>query len=505
MSDRQIPPSFIPSGSGSRRPPASDDAVTVGPRGQHPPHPERRIQRPDERPDDAVPASSEPRVRRQSSREIPVTPAPRRSAARPASVQPGSAPRGAAPRGAAPRVVGGGTRGAEARAATPRAIPPRPDALGAAGSRALPAEQSARRAGSSGAPAAHAAATRPATRPQTRPGVDPSRAPRPDASGPPRTPPRLRIRKRRVVALVSVLVLLLVLAWPVGLLIWANGKIVHTEALSGAGNTPGTTYLLAGSDERGSGGIEDETTGSRTDTIMLLHKPSSGPAALISLPRDSFVEIPGHGSNKLNAAFSWGGAPLLVQTVEHLTGLTVDHYVEVGFGGIADVVDAVGGVNLCLDLDVNDANSGLVWTSGCHDVDGTTAIAFSRMRYSDPKGDIGRTERQRQLIAAVSSKIADPGLLVRPGKQVSLADAGIGSLTVSEGTNILDFASLALAFRAANGPGGITGTPWIRSLDFRPGHNVGSTVQLDADRNAALWTGLRDGTLEPGVVGGVPQ
>ncbi len=298
--------------------------------------------------------------------------------------------------------------------------------------------------------------------------------------------------------------LVLLLAWPIGLLIWANGKIEHVEALSGAAGTPGTTYLLAGSDSRADGAIEDtETQGARTDTIMLLHVPDSGPTALISLPRDTYVEIPGHEASKLNAAFSWGGAPLLVQTVEQLTGLTVDHYVEVGFGGIEQVVDAVGGVELCSDLTVDDADSGMVWTPGCREVGGVEALAFARMRKADPTGDIGRAERQQQLIGALSSKVEDPGLVFQPGRQVDLLTAGTGALTVSEGTGILDLGSLALAFRNAKGEGGITGTPPIVSMDYRPG-NVGSTVRLDPDQTPGFFASIGAGTWPAGATGGAP-
>lgn len=306
-------------------------------------------------------------------------------------------------------------------------------------------------------------------------------------------------------AVVGVFALVLLVAWPVGLLVWANGKISHVDALSGAPGTAGSTYLLAGSDARGGDGIaEDGTEGARTDTIMILHKPASGPAALISLPRDTFVEVPGKGPAKLNAAYSWGGAPLLVATVEGLSGLTIDHYVEIGLGGVSNVVNAVGGVELCLDYDVNDANSGLVWTAGCHEADGTTALAFARMRYADPTGDIGRGERQRQVIGAVSKKAVEPGLLVKPWEQVSLIGAGLGAIEVDEKTGIIDLGKLALAFREANGPEGITGTPPISDTNYRPG-GVGSTVRLDPDLSPAFWTDVRDGKLPAGAVGGVPQ
>ncbi|ACZ31609.1 cell envelope-related transcriptional attenuator [Xylanimonas cellulosilytica DSM 15894] len=312
------------------------------------------------------------------------------------------------------------------------------------------------------------------------------------------------MRKGRIVAAVLALVLVLTLAWPVGLLIWANGKITRVDALSGAAGTSGTTWLIAGSDAR-SLEAESDVTGARADTIMLLHRPSSGPAALISIPRDSFVEIPGRGGNKINAAFAWGGPQLLVQTVEQLSGLTVDHYVEVGFGGVEEIVNAVGGVELCSDLNIEfEPHSQLSWTPGCHTVDGTTALAFSRMRYQDPLGDIGRTDRQRQVIGAIAGELNEPGVLFSPGRQVSLASAGLGAIVTDEDTGIVDLGRLFLAFRAANGDGGVTGTPPIRSLNFRGGNNSGSSVQLDPDLSPAFWRDLAAGDLPPGEVGGMP-
>ena len=298
--------------------------------------------------------------------------------------------------------------------------------------------------------------------------------------------------------------LALLLAWPVGLYLWANSMVQRTPALSAASGTPGTTYLLAGTDARDGVLATDATEGSRTDTIMLLHVPTSGPTALISLPRDTYTAIPGYDDNKLNTSYARGGPALLVEAVEGLTGLDVDHYVEVGFGGVAGVVDAVGGVELCLDMDVDDEKSHLVWESGCHMADGPTALAFARMRYSDPEGDIGRTARQQQLLQALTRTVADPGLLARPGDQVELLRTGTSALTVSEGSSLLDLGRLALAVRAATGPAGITGTPPIVSMDHRPG-GVGSTVLLDPDRTPQFFADIRDGALPPGDVGGVPD
>jgi len=314
-----------------------------------------------------------------------------------------------------------------------------------------------------------------------------------------RTPPgrvsRQRIRLRRVAVLVA-FVAALVLAWPVGLLIWANGKIQHVDALSEAPGTPGNVYLLAGSDSRADGAIPDGTEGQRTDTIMLLTVPSNGTTSLVSLPRDTYVDIPGHGPGKLNASFSYGGAPLLVQTVEQLTGMKVDHYVEIGMGGVAHVVDAVGGVELCLDYDVDDPNSELVWTAGCHEADGATALAFARMRYSDPLGDIGRTQRQQQLISAVTREVATPSTILVPSRQVALIRTGTGVLVVDQATGIVDLGRMALAFRDATGPTGVRGTPPIADNDYRPG-GLGSTVLLDEAALTSFFQQVQDGSLAP--------
>lgn len=328
----------------------------------------------------------------------------------------------------------------------------------------------------------------------------PRHQPRPSGSGsrPPR-PPRRRNRFKR--ALVILLVLLLVFlgaAW-----FWVESNLNHVDALSGAADTPGRTYLIVGSDSREGWG-NDGTEGARTDTIMVLHQPEQGPTALISIPRDSYVEIPGRSKNKVNAAYAFGGAPLLVETVENLTGLTVDHYLEVGFQGVVDVVDALGGVELCHDVTVDDWRSDLQWEAGCHVADGDTALAFSRMRYADPTGDIGRTERQQQVVSVLAQEALSPSTLVNPAKVYSLGNAGLGSLRVSEGTGAWNLARAGFVFNAARGDDAVTGTPPLVSL----GHSVqgvGSTVLLDEAGSDDFWRRIANGDFEPGsVVGGAP-
>jgi cell envelope-related function transcriptional attenuator common domain len=286
--------------------------------------------------------------------------------------------------------------------------------------------------------------------------------------------------------------LVLVLAWPAFLLWDANRNLGRTDALTSGADTDGTTYLLAGSDSRADGAVQDGTEGQRADSIMLVNVAANGQASATSLPRDTYVDIPGYGWNKLNASYSYGGAPLLVETVESLTGLHVDHFVEIGMGGVGNIVDAIGGVELCLDMDVNDSYSGLVWQSGCHEADGTTALAFSRMRYSDPLGDIGRAQRQRQVVEKTVSSAMSPSVLLNPVTAFRLVRAGSGSLTVDQDSNVVDVARLVLAFREA-GNASLSGAPPIESLGYETA--AGSVVLLQDETAPDYFQKVREGTL----------
>ncbi|WP_406713962.1 LCP family protein [Trueperella pyogenes] len=313
----------------------------------------------------------------------------------------------------------------------------------------------------------------------------------------PAAQPRTR-RKRPVgkIILAVILVLLIaVVSWAFYLYSYGNGRLTHVKALSGAPATPGTTYLIVGSDERGEA-VNDPTEGHRADTIMLLHKPESGPAALVSLPRDTLVRYPeSTSSGKLNASFARGGAAYLVQTVEKLTGLTIDRYIQIGMDGVKNLTDAVGGVELCLDYDVDDEFSGLNWTAGCHLADGTTALAFSRMRYSDPLGDIGRTERQRQVVGKIINKSLSSSTLLNPFAQRKLVGSVADVLTVDDDASLMNIGFAGLSLRETIGPDGLKGAPPIASLNHRgPG---GSSTVLLADEAKQFWLDLRDGKLTP--------
>jgi LCP family protein required for cell wall assembly len=271
-------------------------------------------------------------------------------------------------------------------------------------------------------------------------------------------------------------------------------------------DTSGTNWLLVGSDSR-EGLSKSERrelrTGKdegsqRTDTIMLINISENGKPTLISLPRDSFVTIPAHiaqdGSsiedrkNKINTAYGQGGAPLLVETVERNTGLQIDHYMEVGFKGIRDITNAVGGVNMCIPADVTDKNSGLDLLAGCQELDGKDALAYVRMRYADPKGDLGRIERQQQYLSSVLKKVATPAVLINPFRMWNLVDAGTESVNVGDDDSVADVAKLAQAMRGlSNGTGTLMTVP-VASADANTA--AGSSVIWDEAAARELFISL---------------
>ena len=170
---------------------------------------------------------------------------------------------------------------------------------------------------------------------------------------------------------------------------------------------------------------------------MLLHM-GTGKPVLISIPRDSYVPIPGHGSNKINAALAFGGPTLLVQTVEQVTGLRIDHYMGIGFGGLADVVNTVGGVQMCVKTAVpadptgDSGFKGLA--AGCHNLSGTQAIAFVRDRHSFATSDLQRIQDQRAFLSALLSKATSPSVYLNPFTALPFGSTAASSISVDKGT-----------------------------------------------------------------------
>jgi len=191
--------------------------------------------------------------------------------------------------------------------------------------------------------------------------------------------------------------------------------------------------------------------GANSDTLMLVHIPANHQTVqVVSLPRDSWVNIPGHGMSKINAAFGYGGPQLMVQTVEQATGLTINDYVEVDFLGFIKVIDALGGVNICVPFAVDDADSGLHLSAGRHPVDGITALEFARDRHSFAASDLARITDQQQLLSSVFAKATQTGVLADPVRLERFVSALAGAVKVDKGFNLVGLADETSGLRLAD-------------------------------------------------------
>jgi LCP family protein required for cell wall assembly len=301
------------------------------------------------------------------------------------------------------------------------------------------------------------------------------------------------------------LLILLLIGYPLGLFLvaWTHlGKVAALPSGTRPAATPGRTYLVVGSDSRsaltpaerrrlGTG----KAPGARTDTIMLLHVPGSGgPTTLVSIPRDSYVSIPGHGKNKINSAYALGGPQLLARTVEAATNLRLDGYVETGLLGYAELVDAVDGVEVCVKKPMHDAKAHINLEAGCQTFDGKTALGYARARYSDPRGDLGRVERQRQVLAAIAGKTLSPSVVFVPWRSFPAAAAGGSALTVDDGTSPWGLVTFIRGMRNVAGGNGVSLTVPIGNSDLST--PVGSCVKWDATQARTLFDALRRNDTE---------
>jgi LCP family protein required for cell wall assembly len=262
-----------------------------------------------------------------------------------------------------------------------------------------------------------------------------------------------KARQRRALLMVSsalsaVVLLAAVSAWAVTS--YVNDSLNRVNA--GVGGTPSSgplNILVAGLDERsgltrqqqlqlGVGASDGETD---TDTLMLVHVAANHRAVeVVSLPRDSWVNIPGHGMNKINSALATGGPQLMVSTVEQATGLVINDYVEVNFLAFVKVIDALGGVNICLPYAVDDPYSGLDISAGVHHVDGITALEYARDRHSFPSSDLARIQDQQQLIATAMTEGISSGTLTNPRRLASFVSTVSGAVKVDQGFNVVSLA-----------------------------------------------------------------
>ena len=287
-----------------------------------------------------------------------------------------------------------------------------------------------------------------------------------------------------------IVAILLVCTLVLGL--WADSRLTRTEALPPGGESgAGTNWLLVGSDSRE--GLSDEDierlgTGGdvgvgRTDTIMVLHIPRSGKAQLVSIPRDSYVDVPGFGEDKINAAFTYGGPELLAETIEGSTGLHMDHYAEIGMGGLANLVDSVGGVDMCPEEPIDDPLAGISLQPGCQNFDGPTSLGYVRTR-ATAQGDLDRVQRQRDFFSALLHKITSPATILNPVRMVSLVDKTTGYFTVNKGDHVWHLAHVALAMA-----GGVE-TKTVPLGGFMD-TEVGSVVLWDDEASQQLFDSMK--------------
>jgi len=326
-------------------------------------------------------------------------------------------------------------------------------------------------------------------------------------------------RWRRLVAVLATLLSVLIVATSTAgwaLLHRVEGQVDRVDVFADLSHRPqasngGTNFLLVGSDTREgisrralrrlTAGSRRSAAGQRSDTVMLAHVSGAGDAVtLISLPRDSVVKIPAHDSaagervparrDKLNVAYAAGGPELTVRTVEHNTGVRIDRYVEVDFAGFVRLVDALGGVDVCLPVAVDDQQSGLDLPAGRSHVGGVQGLAYVRARAFDPTGDIGRIGRQQRFLAALVDQALSRTTLLNPVRLRGVVDAALSAVRTDDELDYGDVLELATRLRGADrGDLLFTTVPLADSNHFEPG--LGSTVLWDEAAAQEMFAKVR--------------
>jgi len=327
------------------------------------------------------------------------------------------------------------------------------------------------------------------SRPPTRPRPPARTRPAPAAAPPPPGRGSVLLRRSRItVCVLSALVLVLTGgAW--ALYRDVTGGITTTNVITGGSSGGEQNILLVGVDSRTDAQgnpLPDDVlrtlrSGSESgvlnsDTIIVLHLPADGGSATaFSIPRDSYVDIPGYRKDKINAAYpatkalkadelvaggmsqkeadtqsSATGRTTLIETVQNLTGLQIDHYAEINLLGFYNLTQAIGGVDVCLKAPVDDDFSGAHFPAGPQTISGADALAFVRQRHGLPEGDLSRIRRQQVFLAAVADKILSSGTLTTPSTLSALIDSAEQSLVIDSGWDLLGFARQASDVAAGN-------------------------------------------------------
>lgn len=248
------------------------------------------------------------------------------------------------------------------------------------------------------------------------------------------------------------------------------------------------TWLLVGSDGRA-----ERAGRQRTDAIMVVHLAGNGRSITVtSIPRDSWVQIPGHGKGKVNSAFVHGGPRLLVRTVERLAGLHIDHYAALDYSGFEEMTDAVGGVDVRVRKTVHDSANDKTWTKGWHHLGGAEALLFVRQRYGLPNGDLDRIERQQAFLKALLAKLRSRDTLTSPARLDRFLTAVTKASTVDDAVSFADLRALALRYRNVTTEDITFRTAPVASADRRNGQAV-----LLLDRSELTRAFTPDGEGQP--------
>ncbi|MGP3984104.1 LCP family protein [Streptomyces sp. KR80] len=340
----------------------------------------------------------------------------------------------------------------------------------------------------------------------------PARPPRRHPRGRLRRPPARRRWGLRLAAGVSALVLL---AGGCGHMVvkGLDSAIGRIDPFAGLDDRPrgsdGLNVLLVGTDGRDRLTPQSRATFhlggdscNCTDTIMLVHLSADRKrASVISIPRDSYVRFPAHTDQesgrkvparpgKINAAYAHGGPQLTVRTVEDMTGLHVDHYLEVDFISFMKTVDAVGGVEICTARPMQDRYSGLVLPAGTSRLNGGEALQYVRSRHVDGAADLGRMHRQQRFIAALVHKVTGGGVLLNPVRFNEVSSTLLGSVRADRGFDAEKMLDLGRAMRHFTPASSEFASVPIADPSF-PVPGLGSTVKWDEKQADRLFRALR--------------